>query len=103
MMFSVWDHGERLYKYYSSPEKDAATSAPKPKHLGSAALGLSPEQAAWPLPSSAKLVGRGKQPRGYIASTGGKPLGLIPGGISPTKLIIAGVLGYFAYKSYVEK
>lgn len=98
MTYSVWDHADRIYKYYQTPEKSTATNAPKPKHLRSTALGMSPEQAAWPLPSNAHMVGKGKYPKGFIASKksgGGLGLGIIPD--SPTKLLLYGVIGYFAY------
>ena len=102
MTFSVWDHASRRYDYYRTPEKSADTHAPKPAHLRSAKLGLTPEQAAWPLPSGAKLVGRGKYPKGRIANRESAGLGL--GQVfgldltSPTTLLLTGALGYMVWK-----
>ena len=96
-MYSVWDHAERAYDYYRTPSNSAATSSPKPAHLRSAALGLSPDQAAWPLPSDARRVGKGKYPKGHIASrNGGMSLGILPE-ITPTNLLLYGALGYMVY------
>ena len=97
MMYSVWDHANRQYDYYRSPDKSSATSSPKPSHLRSVELGLSPEQAAWPLPSNARKVGIGKYPKGYIASTeGGTALGIIPD-MTLTNVVLMGALGFMAY------
>jgi hypothetical protein len=100
MMYSVWDHAARTYHYYETPDRSAATSAPKPAHLRSVAkLGLAPEQAAWPLPSGAKLVGRGKYPKGMIASRH-SGLGIIPIDLTPVNMIILGGLGWLLYKHW---
>lgn len=103
MIYSVWDHGDRLYKYYETKEKSAATSAPSPKHIRSSRLGASPEDAAWPLPAGARLVGRGKYPKGYIASTssGGNALGILPA-LTPNNVILYGVVGFLAWKFFLE-
>jgi len=75
MIYSVWDHGERRYSYYKTPVKETSAHAAKPKHLAkSGKLGTSPEDAAWPLPSGARLVGHGKYPKGQIATTSQKSL-----------------------------
>lgn len=73
MLYSVWDHADRVYDYYQTAEKDAATSAPKPAHLRAPTLGVIPEKAAWPLPKNAVKVGRGKYPKGFIASRMSSP------------------------------
>ena len=100
MMYSVWDHAARTYHYYKTSERNGSTSAPKPAHLRSAGkLGLSPERAAWPLPSDAKLVGSGKYPKGMIASRQSS-LGFIPIDLSPVNLLVLGALGYWAYKTW---
>lgn len=102
MMYSVWDHAARAYNYYRTPETSAATSAPKPAHLRSARLGLSPEQAAWPLPSNARLVGKGKYPKGFIAHPK-EGLGAVPLSLTTTNMIVMGVLGYVAYKHLTKE
>lgn len=100
MMYSVWDHAARTYHYYQTPEHNGATSAPKPAHLRSAnKLGLSPERAAWPLPSDAKLVGSGKYPKGMIASRESS-LGIIPIDLTPVNMVVLGGLGYLIYKMW---
>lgn len=67
--FSVWDHANRRYAYYQTPKNSAAVNAPKPVHLKTNhELGLVPDEAAWPLPSDAKLVGFGKMAKGKIAT-----------------------------------
>ncbi len=96
MIYSVWDHAERVYHYYQTPDRSAATSAPKPAHLRSAKLGNSPEQAAWPLPSNAKRVGKGKYPKGHIASTK-SGLGILPE-LAGSNLLLYGAIGYLLYK-----
>lgn len=68
MIYSVWSHADRAYDYYRTPERREATSAPKPAHLRFAPLGVAPEDAAWPLPPDAVLFGRGKYPKGHIAT-----------------------------------
>ena len=100
MMYSVWDHAARIYHYYETPDSSAATSAPKPAHLRSAhKLGLSPERAAWPLPSDAKPVGRGKYPKGMIASKH-NALGFIPLDFTPMNMLVLGGLGWLIYKHW---
>ncbi len=102
MTYSVWDHPSRSYHYYEAPGKDHEVNSPKPKHLGSSALGTSPDRAAWPLPSGARLVGKGRYPKGHIASRkSGMALGLIPD-ITPTNLLLWGALGYMVY-TYIWK
>ena len=79
MIYSVWDHSERRYDYYRTPEKSAEEHAPKPKHVKDHAMGATPTEAAWPLPGNARLVGHGKYPKGQIAtrSRGGLGLGAL--------------------------
>lgn len=100
-MYSVWDHAARVYNYYRTPDTSAATSSPKPAHLRSATLGLSPEKAAWPLPSNARLVGKGKYPKGHIASKhgGGVGLGFLPD-LTPTNIMVIGGLAYVWWRFF---
>lgn len=72
MIYSVWEHGNRRYAYYQTPDRSDAVNSPSPKHLsGTSELGLVPDEAAWPLPSNAKLIGYGKTAKGQIASVKG--------------------------------
>lgn len=98
MIYSVWDHGSRIYRYYQTRDRDPATHSPKPSHLKSSRLGLSPDQAAWPLPPGARLVGQGKYPKGQIASKGGGiGLGILPVDLTVSNVFILGTLGLAAY------
>jgi hypothetical protein len=107
MTYSVWDHANRVYNYYQTPENSAATSAPKPAHLRSSILGMSPEEAAWPLPSGAAFVGTGKYPRGHIASPGSAGrtglgfFGIFDSG--PGNLLLLGALGFVAWQFFLLK
>lgn len=100
MIYSIWDHAKRAYDYYEAPGPDAATSSPRPGHLRNDRLGAVPEEAAWPLPAGARRVGAGKYPRGMVASrsSGGGPLGLFSLDVTPTNLLLWGVLGYVTWK-----
>lgn len=103
MIYSVWDHARREYDYYQTPEKNGATQAPPPKHMRHHRLGMTPEEAAWPLPSNAVRVGAGKYPKGHIAvrKSGLGALGIIPD-LTPTNAILMGALGWMVW-TYVIK
>jgi hypothetical protein len=68
VIYSVYNYGSKAYDYFEAPAK-ALPHAPKPPQAAGAStsLGATPEQAAWPLPMGAKLVGHGKNPVGRIA------------------------------------
>jgi hypothetical protein len=85
MMYSVWNRAGRRYDYYQTSEV-APTHAPAPAHLRPRGLGATPDEAAWPLPAAAKLVGHGELPRGRIARAGG---GLALGDTSSSGAIVA--------------
>jgi hypothetical protein len=67
MIYSVWDAGSRSYDYFQTAAA-TPTAPPEPTHLRSKALGLAPEDAAWPLPADAQWIGRGAQAKGKVAS-----------------------------------
>lgn len=71
MIYSVWSHANRRYDYYRTPDRTDAVNSPSPSHLlgSDDDIGVPPEEAAWPLPADAVLVGSGKDPKGCIAST----------------------------------
>lgn len=100
MTYSVWDHAARQYDYYQSPERSQATSAPKPDHLRGKALGLAPEDAAWPLPAGSRKVGTGKHPVGFIASRESQGLGILDVDFTPTNLLLLGAVGYFVWRHF---
>jgi hypothetical protein len=72
MIYSVWNQGRGVYDYYQTPEVQETANAPRPKHLRATQLGMTPAQAAWPLPSGATKIGSGEFARGRVASTAGQ-------------------------------
>lgn len=75
MRYSVWNQSARLYDYFEDSVPERTANAPPPKHLSSATLGLSPHEASWPLPLSARRTGSGAYPIGRICR-GSAPAGL---------------------------
>lgn len=73
MKFSVWLPEHKQYDYYQTPTTVADSVYPQPKIAGGTRLGVSPEDAAWTLPSNAQKIGRGALPIGQVATTGSKP------------------------------
>ena len=71
MIYSVWNQGAKAYDYYQSSAQQNGANTPSPSHLKKTSLGMTPEQAAWPLPSDARKLGRGAFPKGRIARKGG--------------------------------
>ena len=61
---------------------------------------MTPEKAAWPLPSNATHIGEGKYPKGFIASkrSGLSGLGGIIPSPTPMNLFLGGIIGYFVWK-----
>lgn len=68
--YSVWSYSKGAYDYYAGPSKGTTHAGTPPRARGSTQVGSTPEQAAWPLPLGAKLVGSGPTPQGRIASLG---------------------------------
>ena len=66
MLYSVWNQGRRCFDYYEAPGVEGKANVEKPTHLRGRTLGSTPTQAAWPLPTGAKLVGSGAHARGRI-------------------------------------
>lgn len=66
MTYSVWDPAARTYLYYEDGVNDPRP--PVAKHLPSRELGVASGNAGWPLPTSAKLVGKGPVAKGMIAT-----------------------------------
>lgn len=71
MIYSVWNQGAGDFEYYETSAEQPSLNVEKPDHLVSRTLGSTIDQAAWPLPPGAALVGRGSAPVGRIASRGG--------------------------------
>ena len=98
MIFSVWNAPARAYDYYESRGTPVSLSGPPtPAHLRKRpALGISPGAAGWPLPSDARMVGRGPYARGAVASEGRGSLG----DLEPTSfgtLLVALAVGVAAW------
>jgi hypothetical protein len=102
MIYSVWNQGRGLYDYFQDAVVQEGANAPKPAHLKSRQLGLTPDQAAWPLPAGAKKIGSGEFARGRVASpTGGQSLGLF--GIESVfdiRAIALGVAAWFLWRAH---
>lgn len=97
-IFSVWNQPAGMYDYYRSSQAQLKANTPKPNHLKPTKLGLTVNQAAWPLPAGAKKIGRGQYPHGRIATLSREPLGVLPDLSSPMTWIAAGAIAYFAIK-----
>lgn len=80
------------YDYYDAPDTPSNWHAPAPPSAReTSALGAVPEDAAWPLPASARLVGSGPSAQGRIANKGRVPaLGDVSLG-SPATMAIVGL------------
>ena len=108
MMYSVWNQGAGKYDYYQTSEVQNVVNTPAPNHLknlgGRSTLGLSVDQASWPLPMSAVKVGSGEFAKGRIASkTRGSGLAGIPIDMSSPMtwvgLAVIYFVGYQLWKS----
>lgn len=96
MIYSVWNQARGAYDYFQDAEVQNGANAPAPKHLRERQLGTPPDQAAWPLPVGARMIGSGEVARGRIASkTGGQSLGVF--GIESVFDIRAIALGVAAW------
>ena len=105
MIYSVWNQAARRYDYFETSEPASTVNAPPPKHLRPAKLGLTPTQASWPLPASARAVGSGPEARGRVAHRrGGELAGVTDSAFglvsSPAGFLVALGLGYAAWRIY---
>lgn len=74
--YSVWNYGAKAYDYYQAPGKQETHAGTPPMRKARSDLGVTPEQAAWVVPTGARHVGSGQLPKGRIASlSGGGALG----------------------------
>lgn len=77
MIYSVWNQAAGLYDHYEDGAADARANAPAPRHLRrSDTLGLTPDEAAWPLPLGARKIGSGPTAMGRVAKRGAAPVPL---------------------------
>jgi hypothetical protein len=68
MTYSAWNVGTGQFDYFEDGQPQGKLNAPKPGHLRSRTLGATVDQAAWPLPASARYVGSGGAAVGRVAS-----------------------------------
>jgi hypothetical protein len=97
MTHSVWNQGANRYDYYETGKTRNEYNEGVPRHLHPTRLGMSPEQAAWPLPSGAKYVGSGIEARGRISSRNGMTLGVFED-MSLTKAAFLGFSAFLIWK-----
>lgn len=101
MRYSVWQKNVGRYDVYETPSQTDAP--PNPAHLSRSnphGLGVAPEEAAYPLPLDAKLVGASPIPVGRIAAQKGA-LQALSGSIvslSPVGKVAAAVGAYTLYR-----
>jgi hypothetical protein len=79
MIYSVWQPGSHVYRYYDVPEQ-YADDVPTPRRSGKSPIGAAPEEISWRLPASAQPVGSGEAPKGVVVHT----LPSRPGGGAPS-------------------
>ncbi len=95
MRYSVYNVDSKLYDYFEGPGPSGTHAKAPPVRTGSK-LGPAPEQAAWPLPMSAKRVGSGPLAQGRIATT---TPGLGLGDFGPSGGIVGlGIAAYVAWR-----
>jgi hypothetical protein len=94
--FSVWDPDHKRFDYYQTAEGVGARENPEP-NLPKREMGVSPEQAAWRLPSEARKVGSGDRVQGAVAARSGLGDTASVGG-SVFKLLGLGLIAYGAWK-----
>ena len=101
MIYSVWNQGARQYDYYETGQVQKEANTPPPRHIRPGPLGATIDQAAWPLPASARKVGSGEFARGRIASRSRDLLSL--SGFEVDKNTVAmiglGLAAYLLWKS----
>lgn len=66
MMYSAWNQAKRAYDYYEAGGPEPTANVEKPGHLVSRTLGSTIDQAAWPIPAGARLVGSGEHAIGRV-------------------------------------
>lgn len=105
MIYSVWNQGARAYDFYESPEVQHKLNTPVPNHIRPKELGATIDQAAWPLPPSARKVGSGEFAKGRVASRSGagSPLGAINMDASTFGLLGLGLAAFLLWKSGYAK
>lgn len=100
MIYSVWNQPSRQYDYYRCTKLQKKANTPKPTHLlRSAKLGLTVNQAAWPLPKDAIRIGSGPYARGRVASLSGSPMGAFDLDTNLVGFVGLGLAAFLLWKS----
>ena len=104
MIYSVWDHAKRVYRYYDDGAIEESVNAPKPKHLRSGALGAAPDQAAWRVPPGAKPAGEGPYPWGRIAVKGSPgPMSGLDINLDIGTVALIGTVGLVVWEFFLKR
>lgn len=101
MRYSVWNQAHKRYDYYEAlgTAGEPTANVPAPKHLRSKTLGITPEEAAWPLPADARKIGAGPLPMGRIARRGGgSALGSAEESSSMVSIALLGIAAYVLWR-----
>ena len=104
MIYSVWNQGAGDFEYYEDGVPQQTLNVEKPSHISDRTLGATVDQAAWPLPASARLTCRGPVPIGRIAARKtGLALGSLTDDLSLAKIALLGLAAYVAVKTLEPK
>ena len=100
VIYSVYNVGKLGYDYYENGSTATSANVEKPPHLVARTLGSTIDQAAWPLPSDAKLVGSGEHAIGRVASRSSRmPLGAFElGNLTVTKAALLGLSAFLLWR-----
>jgi hypothetical protein len=104
MIYSVWQPGAHIYRYYDVPEK-FADDVPTPRRTSKSPIGVAPEEISYQLPAGAVATGSGAEAKGVVVHTlpsrpgGGAPaLGSFES-LNAVNWLVLGVGGYFLAKT----
>jgi len=105
VIYSRWrpDGG---YDYYETPERRGlGDDLPVPRLRAVGPIGVPSTDAGRPLPSDARVVGRGALARGSIAplDRGGLSLGTLTGSVSDLAILAAAALAGFVVRGLFRK
>lgn len=102
-IYSVWNQASGMFDYYEAPKAQAKLNVEKPTHIMHRNLGVTVDQAAWPLPSDAKKVGSGTEAIGRVATTRRGALGDSDIDPSLVKIGMLGLAGFLLWKYVLPK
>ena len=103
-IYSVWNIGTGQFDYYETDQQPRRTNAGKPGHLRSRTLGMTVEQAAWPLPLGAVRTGSGPHAQGKVAIHPSEALGAASGGgMTAVKAFLLATAGAMGWKYLVGR